>query len=68
MATLWDELTQLEVALKALKTMDREGQVRSLQYLNNRLADDYAKAIQQRADSAKQRIAARSPKTTGSEQ
>lgn len=64
MADKWDELTQLEVAFDALKTMDREGQIRSIQWLNDRLADDYQKAIAERDASARARIADRSAKTT----
>lgn len=64
MAESLDELTQLSVALSALKTMDRDGQVRALQYLNDRLAYEYQKAIAAREASARIRITDRSPPTT----
>jgi hypothetical protein len=55
----WDELTQLEVAYKALATQSREAQIRMLEYLADRLAEDDAKAMQSRRDAQRARIAAK---------
>lgn len=56
MADKYDELTQLEAALDALKTQPREAQVRMLQYLSDRLAHDYQKAMTERNEVAKARV------------
>jgi primosomal protein N'' len=52
----WDELRQLQEAYQALRTQPREGQVRMLQWLSDRLAADHAKAMQEREEAARQRI------------
>jgi hypothetical protein len=53
----WDEVTQLEEALKALKTQPYDAQCRMLEYLHARIHGDHAKAMQEREAEARERIA-----------
>ncbi len=55
----WSEVSQLEVALNALKTQPYDAQVRMLGWLRDRLADDYRKAIREREEEARARIRAK---------
>ena len=62
MADKYDEITQLEVAYDALKTQPRDAQMRMLDWLRSRLADDYEKPIRERAEAARSRVSAGTPR------
>jgi hypothetical protein len=57
MADKWDEITQLEAAYDALKSQPRDAQVRMLEWLNSRLAADYAQAMEDRKEAIRKRAA-----------
>lgn len=59
MTDKWDEITQMDEAYKCLRTQPRDAQIRMLEWLSARLADDHDKAMQAREAAAKARIADR---------
>lgn len=55
----YDEIEVMQRAYDELKALDREGQIRALTWLSERLAGDYEAAMKAREQAAKDRIASR---------
>lgn len=60
----YDEIEIIKRAYDELKALDRDGQIRAIEWLAERLDADYQKAIRERLVATKERISKRRAQRT----